>query len=281
MEGVGFALARIFSERCAQHFGRPVADLDTVSRELQDRGGLSSASSEALLWGERPDLDLESTQRLAEAFALDPDLLGCLLRPTSREIINHVLRSFRSEMDASCEDCLYLQSVLDETPRMSRPDLMQTCLDFLEHFSVVSDDRTKPQGADHLLEVFAELDPQAQARVLAYAYNESARSTEDPLQAKSAIYARLRDRLPSLARQVLDLLAQEEGEISVRHIAERLCLQDARSVGQLPRSLQNAFRAEGLESPLRVRRPGNQSLYSMSEEALVMWQSLLRAEAAL
>ena len=280
MEGVGFALARIFSERCAQHSGRPVADIDTVSRELQERGGLSPVEAENLLWGERPDLDLDSTKRLAEGFSLDADLLGCLLRPTSREIVLHVLRSFRSEMEPSCEDCIYLGSVLEETPRMSRADLMQVCLDFLEHFSIVREEKTS-DGSDQLLEVFADLDQAARARVLAYAYNEAARSVEDPLQAQSAAYARLRDNLPRLARQVLDLLAQEEGEISVRQIAQKLHLRDARSVGQLPRSLQTAFAEEGLETPLRVRRPGNKSMYSMSPEARSLWLSLLRAEAAL
>lgn len=279
MESIGFALAKIFSERCTVHVAQPSRDLDTVCRQLVEKGGLSREEAEALLWGEDLHLSLVTTENLAEAFDLDPDLLGCLLRPTSREIVLHVLRSFRSQIDPSCEDCNFLGVALEEAPRMSKSELLQTAVDFLEHFSPAEEESALSPKAESLLDVFSELSTDSQARVLAYAYSEAANSLDDPLQRQIALYSDLREVLPQIHRQALDLLALEEDELSVRQIAVQLGLPHARSIGQLPRSIDKLL--ESAASPLLVRRSGGQSFYRMSDSVLPLWQSLLRADATL
>jgi hypothetical protein len=291
-ESVRFGLARLVAERaCADH-DLPINELDRMEEVLEDHSGVAGEKIKAVLWGDVVDLDLAESEALAMTLGLHPELFGCLVRPTSLEILTHVLRSIAAEdLDLTCDECLDLRDWIDEVPLLDNETIGQLCLDVLGHILVADDEPSQPSINDDeevLLGVFRGLAPDARARVLAYAYQERGGSVTETTDAQSYIYSRMRrDYLSPLARALFDQLAmQSDGTLTARELAERMDLADARAIGQVPRSLQRSLRemrAEGYvldEPPLQVRRRGRESVYRLSPETLRFWQAMVQAEAA-
>jgi hypothetical protein len=278
MEGIGFALAKIISERSARHGSGPV-DFETVHEAVVERAGISPDQAEALLWGEPVALSIEETDRLAEAFSLEGDLLSPLLRPTSKEILLHVLRSFEGDLEPSCPDCAFLLSSLGELHNMPRQELLQVCVDFLDHLSPTREELAP--GEEGILEVFRQLDVAAQARVLAYAYSEKARAADNPLQARTVRFSELRNNfLPPSARRVLDLIAHSGGTLSLRELARKTReeIDDLEAIVDAALT-EMALAGTPLDEKILLFSQKEEAFVSLSPEALPIWQSMLKADA--
>lgn len=277
MEGIGFALAKIISERIARHGAGPV-DFETIQETIVNQTSITPEQAESLLWGEPVSLSPEESGRLAEEFHLDEDLLSCLLRPTSREILLHVLRSRESDLEPSCEDCSFLLSAFPELDSMSRQEILQMAVDLLEHLSPYREEPLLSPGEENLLDVFRQLDLATQSRVLAYAYSEQAQSVGNSLQILSEQYARLRaEQLSDSSRQILDEIAKT-GELSLDDIAARLHLQPSvilECIGEVKGITDNL----AIQFPLLINGTDQEPLYSFSQENLQVWRSLVQAES--
>lgn len=291
-ESVRFGLARLVAERCCSDLDIPINNLSIMEETLAEMSGIPAAKLTEVLWGGNPSFELEESETLALLLHFDPELFSCLVRPTSREILNHTLRSIgASDLDPYCEDCQDMREWIEEIELLDHDTAGQLALDLLGHLRVgdAVEEVAPSVGEDEevLLRVFRNLSGESRARVLAYAYSERGAAPADQRSSNSYIYSRLRrDYLSPLARDVLDQLATEpEGILPARELAGRLKLSDARSIGQVPRSLQSslrALRADGYtldEPPLQVLRRGRESVYRLSPQALGFWQSMLAAEA--
>lgn len=297
-ESTRLGLSRIICERALAEFGHTglsINDLEQIENIISSEADIPAEKVRALLWAERPGFEYEESSRLAEVLCLHRDLFSCLVQPTSMEILSHVLHSIAAhDLDSSCEDCLDMADWIRELSVMESEEIGQLCLDLLGHL-FDSEEALSPEriaAADDeetLLGVFRSLDSDARARVLAYTFSERGGTPADPAAGRSYAYARMRDKfLSPLACAVFDELARTpDGTLSASHLAARLGLSDARSIGQVPRSLQRCLRemkAEGLtleEAPLLVRRSGRQSVYTLSPLALQHWKNLVEAAPGL
>jgi hypothetical protein len=292
-ESVRFGLARLVAERACADLEIPINALSTMEAALQEISGVDAEKIKSVLWGDVVDLSLEESEALSVTLGLHPELFGCLVRPTSLEILSHVLRSIAAEdLDSTCDQCLDLRDWIEEIPVMDTESIGQLCLDVLGHILVADDEPSAfpsiSEDEETMLGVFRGLPADARARVLAYAFSERGGSVTESADAQSYIYSRMRrDYLSPLARSVFDQLArQSDGVLTARELAERLELSDARAIGQVPRSLQRSLRemrAEGYvldEAPLQVRRRGRESVYRLSPDALRLWQAMIQAETA-
>ena len=292
-ESVRFGLARLAAERCCQDFDIPINNLMIMEETIAEVAGIDSEKVRALLWGDTPELDIEESETLAIALGFHPELFSCLVRPTSMEIILHTLRSLAADLDPSCEDCQDMRDWIEEAELLERETVGQLCLDLLDHIRVGEEaeeieNSSLREDEEAMLGVFRGLSPDARARVLAFAFSERGGAPADQQGSNSYIYSRLRDDyLSPLARRVLDQLASHpDGLMTARELAAGLDLADARSVGQVPRSLQSslrALRADGYtleEPPLQVRRRGRESVYRLSPQALRFWRAMVEAGRA-
>lgn len=298
-ESLLHSFASLLGERALDDYGLANPEPSILSEFIADAVMLDKDSAEALAWGEPADLDSDELDRLSDVFSLHRDLLSCFLRPSSPEVVLHVIRQ-TSEFELEDSDCPLCQDLFEGASALTAKDDMETmlylCMDILSHLTVDNIANFELESSSGVIPLANQLDlvvgslpAEAQLRVLAYAYQELAETTSNQRAAGFAAYAELRSKyLSSLARQVLDLLAaSESGSLSVRDIIHSLGLANGRALGQLSRSIDRSMerlRRAGIElpeSPLTVTGRSRNSVYSLSDSARSSWRALIQAETTL
>lgn len=288
-------LAELIAATANAASGSEIGSQESLIAFVAEACSIEPAAAEALAWGADYDFENDTLDKISSTFALHRDLLACILCPTSDEILDHVLGEIADvELDRSCSFCCELAEEISDFDSYGFDEQAEICIDLLVHLSEASFAASEAPAARQplsgigpdLVRVVDQLDPAAQARVLAYAYGELGGGLNDPRPQLSSAYGHLRQQyLTPLARRVFDLLASAgDGQLSSLELVEALGLSDARSLGQLPRSVQRALRdlrRDGHyldEPPLVVRRHGERRIYSLSDSALEAWRAFLRAE---
>lgn len=278
-------------------YGLSNPEPSALAELIADAAMIDRDSAASLAWGEAVSLDSAELDRLSDAFSLHRDLLSCLLRPASSEMIVHVLHQ-TSEMEleeSDCPLCHELAILVQQTStKDNRTTLLELCIDLLSHLTIDNftselDLTSTPSPISAQLDlVLNSLPMEAQLRVLAYAYQELAETSDGQRAASFTAYAKLRnDHLSSLARQVLDLLAVSDNySLSAREIVHSLGLANARALGQLPRSLARSLSQINVngeiihDSPLTVSGSKGSAVFTLSEEARSYWRALVQADNA-
>jgi DNA-binding transcriptional ArsR family regulator len=294
-ENAFLRLAGLLSSRVAEEYRLPQHP-EAVTEVLEQEARLARGDAEALAWGSVVDLAPEATTRIAAAFSLHAGLLGCILRPSSWEGIEHVLT--HDLRGCFCDDDCGVCDLIAERSFMlsdeESEDPLSVVMDALEHVNpqapALEDGGPKEElvGEDRFTEVIAILPEASRLRVLAFAYQELAEVTSGHPIGEFAAYARLRrDYLTPLSRAIFDQLADSpEGELTTTDLLKGLGLPDGRALGQLTRSISRSLKTlarDGhplTEDPLELRRPTPRDRrLRMRPRALSAWRALLRAEA--
>jgi hypothetical protein len=294
----------LLRERADEDYGLGSTTAAELAGFIADNCAIEDPLAEALLWGEPTELAAEQIDALSNVFSLHRDLLACVLRPTSREVIDHVLGDIAANYLNvwQCAECDMLDQRIGERGELDEEGLSSLIIDALAHTNISNVERLEPAGEpieppalgsttiDQLIEVAAALDPAAVQRVLAYAHQELAGTVGEREAGRLALCARMRaEHLSPLLRAVFDQLAASPGgTLSTEELVERLGLADRRALGQLERSLSGSLRAmrdAGLQPPsgeiLVIERRGRRiSQIALAGEILESWQALLRAECS-
>lgn len=306
-ENANRSLLAVLRDRAQAEFGITDAEPSAFAQFLVGACNMDADAAHAVSWGEPAELSNEIVNRLAEEFYLNPQLLSCLVRPVSTEVLQHTIvdvttGQFDTDHCDRCEEFaarVELCSADDD-----HEELLGLCLELLDHLVFLPGEQEGDleeelfEGANEevifgspLLQNFARIfnfmDEAAQLRVFAYAYQELAGTTEGRAAAACSAYARLRsDYLSAPARQLFDLLSvAPSGSLSANEVIEALALPNVRAIGQLEKSVQSAVQklaADGhqeLACPLLVSHDKT-PLLSLSEPAQAAWRALTRADEA-
>jgi hypothetical protein len=258
---------------------------------------LTIAEARGIAAAEAVVLSEPALRSLARAFLLSPELLSCLLRPVSGEVLVHtIVAASAGRLDVTnCDMCADLDGRVSAAhSNDEHEELLGLCADVLEHtFSFdepggeLFDEATAEAAMKvalpaSLADVLAQLEPAARLRVMAYAYQELAQSTDGRSASSFAAYARLRSGLAPFVRYALDALSQApEGMLEWQELAQAMprgaTLQGILNATQ---SGVAGLRENGLalsEQPLIVA-PGPPVCLRLSAPARLAWCALVSAE---
>jgi hypothetical protein len=284
----------------AEHFGdQEMGEAKVLARFLEGECSLPRRKAEAIVRGEDVDLTEEEIACLSRVFRLHQGLLSCVLFPPTSEVLHFALRDLMGEeSNFNIRRCAYCRELFERVQEChasdERDDLLDLCYDILDHMLLpVSDQEGDIEDLgdedmpflSSLFPVLMQLDDMARRRVLAYAYQELAQSTDGVSANVLAAYARLRaEHFSPLVRQVFDVLADApEGTMSIEKLARELNLPDARSLRAVPQATQDALsalaRATGHvldDTPLQVSE--SPAKFCLSESACQAWHALALAD---
>ena len=294
-ENLLHSFAVLLTERAMDDYGLRDPEPSSLAQFIAEVAQIDQNQADALAWGEPAELDSEQLDRLSDVFALHRDMLSCFLRPTSSEMVLHVLNQ-TADLELDGEQCPLCAELAEQVLALQSSDdsMLSVCLEMIGHLTI-----ERGSGLDFEAEtlsllpqldlVLAALTSEAQQRVLAYAYQELAETTDGLRAARFSQYAKLRTKyLSPLARSVLDLLAStESGGLSASQIVHRLGRKNARALGQLPRSLSRSMEKmqragfEINETPLTVSGSAGAVVFSLSDNAQSSWRALVQADPSL
>src|ERR1035437_2248050 len=194
-------LVSLIRARVEEGFGVDPEDSENLTGFLTQICDLEEDDAEALAWGNELPTDRDALGRIAAVFALSPDLFLALCSPMSNEVLHHtIVASTSGELNAgNCPVCDELQERVDEaTPNDSLLDLEELCIELLQHMMVTSAEDYDDYDDNEMVipvafaAVLSQLSPEARLRVLAYAYQELAQTTDGRHAQVFAAYVRLR-----------------------------------------------------------------------------------------
>jgi len=286
-------LLSIISERAVQEHDLPEDNPRALTQFLVDECGLTKTEANAVVGAEGVILEEPALRSLAQMFVMSPELLGCLMRPVSTEVLQHTLVEVVTDLNDVCDYCSDLIMRVQESSS-SDPygQLLQLCADAISHVIFPSEDdffdeRAANEAIEAMMpstvaEVLMQLDQAARLRVLAYALQELSQTTDGREASVFAACARLRGEISPLARTALDLLSQApEGEAVFSDLAQSLPNGASPEVIERALSMGVASLSEvGLalsENPLTVL-PGPPVRLRLSNPACLAWRALMHAE---
>jgi hypothetical protein len=302
--------ARLFGDdEVARSWG--ISDFDLLREECH----LPPAKAEAIVRSEDTDLDDAEVDGIAEALLLHGDILKCALALPSSEVLHHALMDLVGEAssfnDGRCEKCTGLvRRVQISNPSDARGDLLGLCYDILDHVIIDAGPATPPSLSPEpgvelergpgmpgavimpflasLVPALVQLDGPAQRRVLAYAYQELAETTDGASARDLAAFARLRAKhLPPLARQVFDALSEAlGGTLVAEDLAEVLYLPGTRPLLKVAWETEDAIAAVERGTGLRLEMPlevieGTSLRFCLNPAACRAWRALSLADVAI
>jgi hypothetical protein len=281
---------------------------------LREDCHLPPAKADAIVRSEDVDLDDAEVEQIAYALLLHGDILKCALALPSSEVLHHALMDLVGEEDSfnvgHCEECASLaQRVQGASVSDARGDLLDLCYDILDHVVMDAGRAFEPKPGSKedmalwrdpampgerempflasLIPAFAQLDEPARLRVLAYAYQELAETTDGASARDLAAFSRLRAKhLPPLARKAFDALAEAPGgTLDAEDLTQALHLPGVQSLRTVAKDAEDAIAAvetgtgHHLEMPLEVVE-GTRTRFCLNPAACRAWRALSLADAA-
>jgi len=286
------------------------ASMEILADYLRNECLLSPAKVGAIMSSEDTDLDDAEVDGIADALLLHGDILKCALSLPSSEVLHHALMDLVGGEgifnDGRCEECTGLaRRVQGSSPSNHRDDLLSLCYDILDHVIVpapstgwsrqsveLEQGQEMPNEKDRaflasLVPALTYLDGPARRRVLAYAYQELAETTDGASARDLAAFSRLRAKhLPPLARQVFDALSVAVGGALVAEdLAQALHLPGTRPLLKVAWETEDAIAAVERGTGLRLEMPlevieGTSLRFCLNPAACRAWRALSLADAA-
>jgi hypothetical protein len=282
------SLAAIIAGRIADGGEGPVENEAYV---LAQYSGLSEETARALLAAEPISLDEFALAHLSGALYLHPGLIGCLLSPLapSHEVVRHVLRQVRGRhLNPECSDCSALAQQVDAICSGSLDGWERLALNLLAHVNATPDgmeDEEDEVFVDRLTETVFALPPDLREEVLAFAIYKRQEAEGRSFNDFAALGRFRALFLSPLARQTFDAIAlSQRGQLTVRELVAEMKLPDARSLGQLSRSIVKAvadLNKSGMqlpENPFLVSGRGSSRVFRLAPKTLNAWRALARAQ---
>lgn len=281
----------------AEHLGGEIlAEPEELARCLQEECKLSEMKAEGIVQGKRIELEPEEVERIAVTFALHEGILDCVLAPPSSEVLHHALVDLVGDEDSfnveRCEQCRELAArVQNATPKDFRDELLQLCYDILDHVIILRDEDEELLSEEDmpfimtLLPALMQLSQEARRRVLAYAYQELAQTTDGVGAKTLAAYAKLRsEHFSPLVKQVFDALSEAPGgRLTAAELAEQLHLKDTQPLKAVARATEEALAALEAASGHRLDERPLEVLeapftFYLSPAARQCWEALVLVE---
>lgn len=274
--------------RAEEEFDLPDQMPSTLAACLTEHCQIPEETAHKLVWGESSNISKEEVDRIAVVFALEQELLALLLLPTSPEIMLHIVQSYQEELDVeNCEACEYFTEIIQRLEEDDVFVMQHISIDLLEHLCFndglpwddMEDFETNFQKTETMQQLdatMADLPAHLQEKVLAFAV---AQATEHEYQALMQ-FSNLREHLSALSIEVFNVLCYEEEGLDRSQLQSKLKLANARSLGQIPRSVNKAIASMTkpiTEHPLIIDDSGHMSL---SDQARQSWQKLIATETS-